>query len=112
MLTNSISTSHPGTDRRVRAGQCAGVWVHARIALSIIFVSIKGQQSDGKRNFTCSNGQDTPLKNFDAELQSSIGCHSAAARAGRLQEVLDDPEWFPPVITEVDQKTDRPGTAG
>jgi hypothetical protein len=47
------------------------------------------------------------LKNFDAELQQALDV-TAPLLEPAAQEVLDDPESVPPVITEVDQKTDRP----
>jgi uncharacterized protein (TIGR02594 family) len=85
--------------------QCAVFGFMAHRAFDI-FVSIKGRNPTAKELYL-QQWPDTPLKNFDAELQQALDV-TAPLLEPAAQEVLDDPESVPPVITEVDQKTDRP----
>jgi uncharacterized protein (TIGR02594 family) len=84
--------------------QCAVFGFMAHRAFDT-FVSIKGRNPSAKELYL-QQWPDTPLKNFDAELQEALDVTSPLLGPAAA-EVLDDPQSAPPEIAVVDQKTDR-----
>jgi uncharacterized protein (TIGR02594 family) len=87
------------------ARQCAVFGLMAHRAFDA-FVSAKGRNPSVKELYL-QQWQDTPQKTFDTDFQKAFD-DTAALIDPAVDEVLDDPESAPPVITATDQTTTRP----
>jgi len=89
--------------------QCAVFGLMAHRAFDIL-VSINGRNPTVKELYL-QQWPDTPLKNFDADMQKSLD-DTAPLLDPAIKAVLDDPESAPPEITDIGQTTDRPIAPG